>query len=50
MVQAYRSDHPVDMRHMVIDDGKWVITEDAEDLCVEDVQRLKLLCGEYGWN
>lgn len=47
---AYRSDLPVDMRHMVDSNDKWCFTVDIEDLDEVDFNRLRLLCREHGLN
>lgn len=42
VIYAYRFDHPADMIFMVRDDGKWMLTEEAEMLDSCDMLRLEL--------
>ena len=49
-IVAHRSDHPVDMRHMVKNDGEWCTTDQAKILSKADLCRLELLMMECKWN
>ena len=49
-VLAFRYDHPHDMTHMVVDDGKWHFTTEGRSLSDKEFQRLELLCRKYSIN
>ncbi len=49
-VFAYRYDHPEEMVHMVLDDGKWKFTKEGDELSKADQFRLKLLHREFTSN
>ena len=49
-VLAYRYDLMLDMTFMVVDDGKWCLTIEGQDLDEGLKNRLLLLCQDYSRN
>jgi hypothetical protein len=50
IVMAYRYDHPSDMVNLVLNDGKWNLTNHGRALSKSDKHRLELICRDYSHN
>lgn len=50
LVYAYRYDHPLNMRDMVLNDGVWIFTYEFRNLSIHHKYMLITICRNYSMN